>query len=62
MNALQKTPKNGILKARCETELEDFFSQLAQFRRLDKSDLVREALREYAERKKRDVCQALTPS
>lgn len=59
---MKKSPKNGILTARCETDLENFYSQLALFRRLDKSDLVREALREYADRKKKDLCQVLTPS
>lgn len=57
-----RPPKNGLLKARCETDLENFYANLATFRQVDVADVVREALREYADRKKKDLCQVLTPS
>lgn len=49
--------KNGVLRARCEWNLETHFRNLAMLRRVDVSDVVREALRDYAARNAIAECQ-----
>lgn len=52
MNAQTPTKlrKSGLLKARCEVELENTFEREAARLGVDTSDLVRAALREFAPR------------
>jgi len=45
-----KVSFNGLLKARCETELETTYRLAAMQRKVDTSDIVRDALRDYAAR------------
>lgn len=44
---IQKEPKTGLLKARCEVSLEQWFYYAATVKQLDVADLIREALREF---------------
>ncbi len=53
-----KSVKRGILKARCEVPLENFYVQLAAMRGLDTSDVVREALRVYRNQTEKKYEQA----
>lgn len=45
---LSKPRKTGLLKARCEPELAEFYDRRAHSLGLDTADLVRDALRKYA--------------
>lgn len=45
-----KQTKQGLLKARCETDLALFYQNLATMKHCDTSDLVREALWEFKAR------------
>lgn len=47
-STLPKPRKSGLLKARCEPELAQFYDRKAHSMGLDTSDLVRDALRKYA--------------
>ena len=49
-NTPLKLRKTGLLKARCELELENTFEREAARLGVDTSDLVRAALREFAPR------------
>ena len=50
-----KTPKHGLLKARCEEDLELFYTNLARLRHQDTADVVRLALRDYRQRIERQI-------
>lgn len=45
-----KAKKSGLLKARCESELEQWYEGLAYVRRVDVADVVRDALWDFQQR------------
>jgi hypothetical protein len=47
---MEKPPYDGLLKARCESDLEQAYKIAAIQRGVDMADLVRSGLREYAAR------------
>jgi hypothetical protein len=49
-----KVTFTGLLKARCEPELEQAYRVEAMLRKVDTADLVRYALRDYAARSLRN--------
>lgn len=53
MKLSQREPKTGVIRARCEKELENGLVSLALVRRLDLSDLIREALWDYYQKARR---------
>lgn len=50
---LHKPSKTGVLRARCEQELESWYVRVALNQQIDVSDVVREALRDFKNRKTR---------
>lgn len=46
--AIVKVTFTGLLKARCEPELEHAYKVQAMLRKVDTADIVRDALRDYA--------------
>ena len=56
-----KVSFSGLLKARCETELENAYRLAALQRKIDVADIVRDALRDYEARALRPATREMKP-